>query len=72
MRKIQNAIKDYLKTNGISNEVLAEKCGWSEPRLSAFLNADHKLNSADYGKICYVLGVNYSTFYYHSKGIDKV
>lgn len=70
MKRIQNAINDYMEEKGVKISVLAEKCGWSEQKLSSILTGFHPLNSADYGKICEALGVNYNIFYYRSKGIN--
>lgn len=71
MKKIQDAIKARLNNKGVTYEELAARCGWSEARLSAFLNGYHKLNSADYGVICEALGVTFSTFYHRTKGIAR-
>lgn len=60
---IQEAISEYLITNGIKQVFLAEKCGWTPQKMSAILNKKQKLEADSYGEICEALNLPYDFFF---------
>lgn len=60
---IEQAIKDYLTTHGISQAFVARKCGFSKQKLSTILTGRQGIRAMELKAICDVVGVPYDYFY---------
>lgn len=60
---IQNAILQYIETNGIKQIFLAEKCKWSKQRVHCMLHGKQNMTVGEYSVICDALGVPYDYFF---------
>lgn len=60
---IEQAIREYLSSNGIKQTFIAERCGWTKQRLNAILTGRQKISADDYGAICEAVGAPYDYFY---------
>lgn len=58
----ENAIKQYLKENGISQTFISKKTEINLPKLNLALNGKRKLTFDEYCLICGALGVSTSHF----------
>lgn len=59
---IGEAIKSYLKDNGITQTFISSKTGIKMPILSAMLSGKRKIYAEEYLAICKVLEVPLDTF----------
>lgn len=60
--KITENIKDYIKTNGITQSYIADKLGMKQDTFCIILNGKRKLAIDEYCKICNVLNVPFEYF----------
>jgi transcriptional regulator with XRE-family HTH domain len=60
--RIAQEIRAEMARQGLTQEALAEKLGWTQRRLSYRLTADHPVDSAELESIADALGVPVTRF----------
>lgn len=55
---IGNALKDYMKENGIKQVFVSEKTGMSPQVLGQLLNGQRKIEVSEFFKICEAIGLD--------------
>lgn len=60
---IEETIRDYLVSHGITQVFVARKCGWSKQKMHAMLTGKQKILAEDLKKVCEAVGVPYDYFY---------
>ena len=59
---VASAIREYLKSHGIKQSFVAEKCGWSRQKLNCIINGKSRMTVEDYQVLCKSIGVSYEVF----------
>ena len=55
-------IKKYIDSKGITQKFLVDKTGLSASQVSDILNRDRRIDAIEYYRICKALDVPYETF----------
>ena len=65
---IAAAIQDYIRKQGITQTVLAERLGWSNQKVSRTLRNQQGLSAEHMADICEALNVPYDFFIIRTRG----
>lgn len=60
---VQIIIGEYLRSHGIKQTYIADKCGWSKQKASGIFRGQQKMSVDDLTKVCDAIGVPYDYFF---------
>ena len=63
MVDIEAAVSCYIKSHGIKQAFLAERCGWSKQKVSRIVRGEQRLYARELARICDALDLPYEFFF---------
>lgn len=59
---IADAIRSYLRSHGIKQTFIAERCGWSKQKVNSIILGKRKMTAEEFSDICKAIGAPYELF----------